>query len=64
MPQLEKLRPGSRIVSHDFDMRGAKPDQVVNLPVYGNAPDSYEYEDNTHTIYKWIVPWEPESFGF
>jgi len=28
MPQLEKLKPGSRIVSHDFDMRGAKPVQV------------------------------------
>src|SRR5574341_1263185 len=25
MPQLEKLKAGSRIVSHDFDMRGAKP---------------------------------------
>src|SRR5207253_9428680 len=29
MPQLAKLKPGSRIVSHDFDMKGAKPKEVV-----------------------------------
>ncbi len=28
IPQLEKLKPGSRIVSHDFDMRGVTPDKV------------------------------------
>jgi alpha-L-fucosidase/precorrin-6B methylase 2 len=54
MPQLAKLRPGSRIVSHDFDMRGAKPVEVVHVTApagpYGND----------HTIYKWVVPWEPE----
>ena len=31
IPQLEKLRPGSRIVSHAFDMRGVKPKQVVKV---------------------------------
>ena len=31
MPQLKKLKPGSRIVSHDFDMRGAKPKKVVMM---------------------------------
>lgn len=25
IPQREKLRPGSRIVSHDFDMQGVTP---------------------------------------
>src|SRR5512137_2482912 len=25
LPQLAQLKPGSRIVSHDFDMKGAKP---------------------------------------
>src|SRR5207302_5990587 len=29
MPQLAKLKPGSRIVSHDFDMQGAKPKKIV-----------------------------------
>lgn len=53
MPQLAKLRPGSRIVSHDFDMRGAKPVEVVHV----TSGNGYGAE---HTIYKWIVPWEPE----
>jgi SAM-dependent methyltransferase len=29
IPQLEKLKPGSRIVSHDFRMRGIKPDELI-----------------------------------
>ncbi|MHC4521667.1 MAG: SAM-dependent methyltransferase, partial [Planctomycetota bacterium] len=31
IPQLEKLKPGSRIVSHDFDMQGVTPDEVVTV---------------------------------
>ncbi|HQI20991.1 MAG TPA: methyltransferase domain-containing protein, partial [Leptospiraceae bacterium] len=31
MPQLKRLRAGSRIVSHDFDMQGAKPKRIVRL---------------------------------
>jgi hypothetical protein len=31
MPQLRKLKPGSRIVSHSFDMKGAKPKKVVEV---------------------------------
>lgn len=59
MPQLEKLKPGSRIVSHDFDMRGAKPAQVQRLTTQGDnaGEDSSEAE---HTLYKWVVPWEKE----
>jgi uncharacterized protein (TIGR03000 family) len=53
MPQLAKLKPGTRIVSHDFDMRGAKPVKTVRVKPEGN--ESYE-----HTIYMWIVPWEKE----
>jgi len=33
IPQLEKLKPGSRIVSHDFDMRGVEPDKVVEMNI-------------------------------
>jgi uncharacterized protein (TIGR03000 family) len=53
MPQLEKLKPGSRIVSHDFDMRGAKPKKVVKV----STPGTFERE---HTVYLWVVPWEKE----
>ena len=65
MPQLEKLRPGSRILSHDFDMRGAKPVEVYRMNSSGNGDgDGYDeeeyYGEEQHTIYKWIVPWEKE----
>ncbi len=47
IPQLEKLKPGSRIVSHDFDMRGVEPDQKVEV-----TPK----DGRTHTIYLWTTP--------
>jgi precorrin-6B methylase 2 len=53
IPQLEKLKPGSRIVSHDFDMRGVKPDKVVNI----NSENEY----NEHTIYLWTTPLKKED---
>jgi len=59
MPQLAKLKPGSRIVSHDFDMRGAKPIEVVRMTTENGQNDDTDY-DGDHTIYKWIVPWEKE----
>jgi SAM-dependent methyltransferase len=52
MPQLRQLKPGSRIVSHDFDMRGAEPNEVAKVMVAYEDGDAVE-----HTIYKWIVPW-------
>ncbi len=61
MPQLAKMRPGSRIVSHNFDMRGAKPLLVHHVQVTpGESSDSFYDEDMDHTVYKWVVPWEPE----
>jgi len=48
IPQLEKLKPGSRIVSHDFDMRGVEPDEKVH---FASTKDS-----NSHTIYLWTTP--------
>lgn len=48
IPQLEKLKPGSRIVSHDFRMKGVKPDKVVKLR---------SKEDNAgHKIFLWTAP--------
>ena len=52
IPQLEKLKPGSRIVSHDFDMKGVKPDKVVEFkPKNGSS----------HTIYLWTAPLKKEK---
>ena len=48
IPQLEKLKPGSRIVSHDFDMEGiVTPDKTIGIPSDDNPQ---------HTIYLWITP--------
>ncbi|MDO8540503.1 MAG: methyltransferase domain-containing protein [Opitutaceae bacterium] len=61
MPQLAKLRRGSRIVSHDFDMQGAKPVQVHQMQLDGSQSAGDEDGENaSHTIYKWVVPWAPE----
>ncbi len=57
MPQLEKLKPGSRIVSHDFDMRGAKPVQIESV----SGQDDDEMGESEHTVYKWTIPLQKES---
>ena len=51
--QLEKLQPGSRIVSHDFAMKGIKPDQIISMI---SKEDGVE-----HTIYLWTTPLKKES---
>jgi ribosomal protein L11 methylase PrmA len=54
IPQLEKLKPGSRIVSHDFDMEGVKPDQVIRVTPKGEG-------QREHTIYLWTTPLKKEK---
>ena len=44
---LRDLKPGSRIVSHAFDMGDWKPEKVVTVPT--------DF-DNELTIYYWVVP--------
>lgn len=61
MPQLAQLKRGSRILSHDFDMEGAKPVLVEQVMVKAAEDEDFAYEDVEHTIYKWVVPWEPEN---
>lgn len=56
MPQLKQLKPGSRILSHDFDMRGAEPNEEEKVNVAYEDGDTVE-----HTIYKWIVPWREQK---
>ncbi|MBW7990235.1 MAG: methyltransferase domain-containing protein [Planctomycetes bacterium] len=48
IPQLEKLKPGSRILSHSFDMKGVKPDKVVRL--------TSSFDNIEHKIYLWTTP--------
>ncbi len=54
IPQLETLKPGSRIVSHDFDMKGVKPDKVIDFT--SKEPDFV----NIHKIYLWTTPLKRE----
>jgi len=46
IPQLKKLKPGARIVSHDFDMQGVKPEKIVK--VMGPLRE--------HAVYLWRAP--------
>jgi outer membrane protein assembly factor BamB/precorrin-6B methylase 2 len=48
LPQLERLRPGSRIVSHAFALPGVKPDKVITVK---SAED-----DINHKLYLWTTP--------
>jgi precorrin-6B methylase 2 len=52
IPQLEKLKPGSRIVSHDFPMEGVTPDQKNEFK---------ETNGTTHTLYLWTTPLKKET---
>ena len=53
IPQLDRLKPGSRIVSHEFDMKGVKPDKKVT---FRSKEDNVE-----HTIYLWTTPLKKEK---
>ncbi len=50
IPQLEKLRPGSRIVSHDFRMKGVKPDKVLKV--------TSDEDQEVHKIFLWTSPFK------
>jgi SAM-dependent methyltransferase len=45
-PRLRELRPGTRIVSHAFDLGDWAPDGVVTVRL----------RDGLYTIYTWVVP--------
>lgn len=44
---LNKLEPGTRIVSHDFDMGDWQPDKQVTVNSEGGG---------THEVYYWVIP--------
>jgi 16S rRNA A1518/A1519 N6-dimethyltransferase RsmA/KsgA/DIM1 with predicted DNA glycosylase/AP lyase activity len=51
-PQLDGLRPGTRVVSHMFRILGAKGGKKVTVK---SAEDGYE-----HNLYLWVTPIEWE----
>jgi SAM-dependent methyltransferase len=48
IPQLEKLRPGARIVSHEFAVGDIPPDKTVDMISHTDGLK--------HTIYLWTCP--------
>jgi precorrin-6B methylase 2 len=48
IPQLEKCKEGTRIVSHNFDMEGVEPLKTVKI--------KSKETDREHTIYLWKAP--------
>jgi outer membrane protein assembly factor BamB len=48
LPQLAKLKPGARIVSHYFEIPGYKPDQAATIEC--------KEDGNRHTVYLWTAP--------
>ena len=51
-PRLLALAPGTRIVSHDWDMGDWKPDRVITV----DAPDKPIGRENVSRLYLWTVP--------
>ncbi len=49
IPQLEKMKPGSRVVSHAFDMADCVPDVVATV----NCKDGVK-----RTVYLWTLPFK------
>jgi hypothetical protein len=51
-PSLLALRPGTRVVSHDWDMGDWQPDRTVVVPV----PDKKVGLEKSSKIHLWVVP--------
>ena len=55
IPQLDKLKPGCRIVSHDFNMEGVRPKREISFrPTTGDSV-------REHRVYLWVTPLEKEK---
>jgi hypothetical protein len=50
-PSLFKLKPGTRLVSHDFDMAKWMPDEKLTIDVPGKS-----YGPPSSEIFMWVVP--------
>src|ERR1700722_20369051 len=52
IPQLDKLKPGCRIVSHDFNMEGVRPKRELTYTPPGGRE---------HRMFLWVTPLEKEK---
>ena len=51
-PALLALKPGTRVVSHDWDMGDWKPDRTITVP----APDKTIGREKLSRLHLWVVP--------
>lgn len=51
VPQLRQLKPGARIVSHEFGLGNIPPDRTVEMTSRTDA--------RTHKLYLWVCPLAP-----
>lgn len=52
IPQLRTLKPGARIVSHNFPIGSIEPDQIVTM--------ISEEDGQEHSVYLWTAPLGPD----
>jgi tRNA G37 N-methylase Trm5 len=53
VPQFEKLKPGSRLVFHNYGLEGFEPDESVEF---------ISNEDNaSHTLFLYTIPLKPRK---
>lgn len=52
IPQLDKLKPGCRIVSHDFNMEGVRAKRELTYTPSGGRE---------HRVFLWVTPLEKEK---
>jgi len=67
MPQLAQLKPGSRIVSHDFSMRGAKPVQVYHMKLTrekDSKEDNEDKKDNFRELFEEVFEKDYEDVAW
>ncbi len=53
LPQLQKMKPGTRIVAHDYAIEGYPADQSITMTSKQDAVEHY--------IYLWTLPLKPGS---
>jgi SAM-dependent methyltransferase len=58
-PKLQRLKPGSRVVAHDYDIDDWKPTKVETVDASAD-PSSSEYH-GTRTLYLWKVEARPAA---
>ncbi len=63
VPQLEALRPGARVVSHEFDIPRARATKILRVRGPPDGPPETDGAASTilHTLYLWKMPWQRRS---